>query len=60
MIEITLNVEDYCNDCPFFSTETTHVRNAVSANLVIISCKHKCLCKRLIEHLDSRTKREDR
>ena len=46
MIKISLDVEDYCNDCPYFSTETSHATNG----------EHKVSCSRLFNYLDSRIK----
>lgn len=56
MIKISLDVEDYCNDCPYFSTETSHATNGEGTHLIYVSCEHKISCSRLFNYLDSRIK----
>ena len=52
MIKISLDVEDYCNDCPYFSTETSHATNGEGTHLIYVSCEHKVSCRRLFNYLD--------
>lgn len=59
MIRLFLDVEDYCNDCPFFSPNTSHASNGEGTHLVYVSCEHKASCGRLIKFLDSKIKKED-
>ena len=56
MIKISLDVEDYCNDCPYFSTETSHATNGEGTHLIYVSCEHKVSCSRLFNYLDSKIK----
>lgn len=59
MIKLSLDTEDYCNDCPFFSPETSHASNGEGTHLVYVSCENKATCSRLIKFLDSKNKKED-
>lgn len=58
MINVKLDVENYCNDCPFFEAETFHARNSEGTHLIYISCENKVSCSRLVQYLDSRAKRK--
>lgn len=59
MINVSLDIEDYCNDCPFFSTETSNASCCDGTHLIYVSCEHKVLCSRLVKYLDSRMKRKE-
>lgn len=59
MIKVTLDVSHYCDDCPFFSPETSHVSNGEGTHLVYVACKNKNRCTQLINFLESKTKKED-
>lgn len=59
MIKVTLDTLHYCDDCPFFSPETSHVSDNKSTHLVYVTCKHKNSCSNLINFLESKTKKED-
>ena len=44
MINTVLNVDDICQDCPYFSTETNHTTNYDCLHMIYISCDHNKLC----------------
>ena len=59
MIKVTLDTSYYCNDCPLFSPETSHMSNDEGTHLVYVSRVNKNSCERLIKYLKSKTKKED-
>ena len=53
MIKTVLNVDDICQDCPYFSMETNHATSYDgSLHMIHISCEHRDLCNRLREHIE--------
>ena len=48
MIKTVLNVDDICQDCPYFSMETNHATSYDgSLHMIYISCEHRDLCNYL-------------
>ena len=47
MIKTVLNVDDICQDCPYFSIETNHTTNYDGLHMIYISCEHSDLCNHL-------------
>ena len=47
MINTILNVDDICQDCPYFSTETNHTTNYDGTHMIYIFCEHHELCNHL-------------
>ena len=52
MINTILNVDDICQDCPYFSTETNHTTNYDGTHMIYISCEHHELCNHLRKHIE--------
>ena len=52
MIDAILNVDDICQDCPYFSTETDHLTNYDGIHMIYISCEHRDLCNRIRKHIE--------
>ena len=52
MINTVLNVDDICQDCPYFSTETNHTTNYDGLHTIYISCEHSVLCNHLRKHIE--------
>ena len=52
MIKTVLNVDDICQDCPYFSTETNHITNCDGLHMIHISCEHHELCNHLRKHIE--------
>ena len=60
MIKTVLNVDDICQDCPYFSVETNSVRNYdVSLHMIYISCEHRDLCNYLRKHVEKELIKND-
>ena len=59
MINTVLNVDDICQDCPYFSTETDHVTNCDGIHMIYISCEHRELCNRLRKHIEKEMNKND-
>ena len=51
MINTVLNVDDICQDCPYFSMETNHATNHDGLYMIYISCEHSELCNYLRKHI---------
>ena len=51
MINTALNVDDICQDCPYFSIETNHTTNYDGLHMIYISCEHSELCDHLRKHI---------
>ena len=58
MIKVYLDVEDYFQDCPFFSTNTSDITNSEGTHLVYASCEYKESCGRSVKFMDSKMKKE--
>ena len=52
MIKTVLNVDDICQDCPYFSTEMNHTTNYDGMHVIHISCEHRYLCNYLRKHIE--------
>jgi hypothetical protein len=48
---ITLQVEDYCQNCLHFEARTDAISSLVSANF-IITCAYAEKCRALLKHLE--------
>ena len=60
MINTVLNVDDVCQDCPYFSVETNHATNYDGGlHMIYISCEHRDLCNRLREHIEKELIKND-
>ena len=59
MINTVLNVDDICQDCPYFSTETNHITNCDGLHMIRISCEHNDLCKYLRKHIEKELIKND-
>lgn len=44
MIKTVLNVDKICQDCPYFSSSTSHITNYDNYHIVEITCEHHGLC----------------
>lgn len=55
MIKTTLNIEEYCNNCPNFSAEHEQLNNFAAGvrynSTVIVYCKWRDHCKYLMKEL---------
>ena len=58
MINTVLNVDDICQDCPYFSTETNHATNCDGIHIIYISCEHRELCNHLRKHITKENKND--
>ena len=56
MINTVLNVDDICQDCPYFSIETNHVTNYDGIH---IYCEHSELCDHLRKHIEKELIKND-
>ena len=52
MINTILNVDDICQDCPYFSMETNQATNYDGMNMIYISCEHHDLCNRIRKYIE--------
>ena len=59
MIKTVLNVDDICQDCPYFSTETNHTTNYDDMHMIYISCEHSDLCNHLGKHIEKEMIKND-
>ena len=57
MIKTVLNVDDICQYCPYFSTETNHTTNYDGLHTFYISCEHHDLCNHLRKHIEKGKKK---
>lgn len=61
MIQVIENVENYCNDCPFFICETEHIKNDPgTVHMVYVQCEHRESCKNLMQYLERKIKGDDK
>ena len=59
MIDTVLNVDDICQDCPYFSTETDHVTNCDGMHMIYIFCEHHDMCNYIIAHIKKEMNKND-
>ena len=60
MINTVLNVDDICQDCPYFSVRMNHATNYDGGlHMIYISCEHRDLCNRLREHIEKELIKND-
>ena len=59
MIKTVLNLDDVCQDCPYFSVETNHSTNYDGLHMIYISCEHRDLCNRFREHIEKELIKND-
>ena len=59
MINTVLNVDDICQDCPYFSVEMNHLTNCDGIHMIYISCEHSDLCNHLRKHIEKETNKND-
>ena len=59
MINTILNVDDICQDCPYFSMETNQLTNYDGLHMIYISCEHSELCNYLRKHIEKETNKND-
>lgn len=52
MINTVLNVDDICQDCPYFSMETNQIINSDCIHMIYIFCEHRDLCNYLKKHIE--------
>ena len=60
MINTILNVDDICQDCPYFSCfsiETNYTTNYDGTHMIYISCEHRDLCNHLRKHIEKEVKK---
>ena len=60
MINTVLNVDDICQDCPYFSTETNHTTNYDGMHVIHISCEHRDLCNYLKKYIEEEMNKNER
>ena len=59
MINTVLNVDDICQDCPYFSMETNYLTNYDRIHVSYISCEHSELCNHLRKHIKKEMNKHD-
>ena len=59
MIKTVLNVDDICQDCPYFSTETNHITNYDGLHMIHISCEHSELYNHLRKYIEKELIKND-
>ena len=52
MIKTVLNVDNICQDCPYFSMETEHSTNYAGMHMIYIFCEHRDLCNHIRKHIE--------
>ena len=55
IINTVLNVDNICQDCPYFSVETEHSTNYDDIHMIYISCEHRDLCNYIRKHIEKET-----
>lgn len=58
MIEVKLNVEEYCHECCNFSSETTTISDFDGNKTVTVACEYSQHCKYLLKYLSEVKKNE--
>ena len=60
MINTILNVDDICQDYPYFSTEMNQATYYDgSMHTIYISCEHRDLCNRLRKYIEKEMNKND-
>ena len=59
MINTVLNVDDICQDCPYFSMETNHVTNYDCFHMIYISCEHHDICNHIRKYIEKEMNKND-
>ena len=60
MINTVLNVDDICQNCPYFSDRTNHATSYDgSLHMIYISCEHRDLCHYLRKHIEKELIKND-
>ena len=60
MINTVLNVDDVCQDCPYFSVETNHaINDGGGLHVIYISCERRYLCNHLRKHIEKEMNKND-
>lgn len=59
MINTVLNVDDICQDCPYFLMETNYLTNYDGVHMIYISCEHSDLCKHLRKRIEKELIKND-
>ena len=59
MIDTTLDVDDICHDCPYFSMETNSLTSYYGMHMIYISCEHRDICNRLRKHIEKEISKND-
>ena len=59
MINTVLNVDDICQDCPYFLSVINHATNYDGIHTIYISCEHSELCNHLREHIEKELIKND-
>ena len=58
MIKTVLNVDDICQDCPYFSVRTNQATNYDGMHMIYISCEHSELCNCLRKYIEKEVNKE--
>ena len=53
MIDTTLDLDDICHDCPYFSMEANCLTSNDAIHMIYISCEHSELCNHLRKHISN-------
>ena len=62
MINTVLNIDDICQDCPYFSIETNHTTNYDGMHMIYmiyISCGRRDICNYLKKHIEKEANKDD-
>ena len=59
MINTTLDVDDICHGCPYFSAETNCLTSYDCMHMIYISCEHRNLCNRLRKYIEKEMSKND-
>lgn len=59
MINTVLNVDDICQDCPYFSIETNQIINSNCMHMIYIFCEHHDMCNYIIAHIKKEMNKND-
>ena len=59
MINTVLQVDNICQDCPYFSMETEHITNRDGIHMIYISCERRDLCEYLRKYIKKEVNKND-